>query len=151
MSAPPAIGHGANEWARTYNARKTYTCNETTYHTLIQPGEDYVRATTFPDHEIVGGAIRLWRFCVPCATRYGRPLPPVSDGAAQVDPEAVRIAVSGQRVVRLNVAERREAVRQLRAGGMSARETGRRVGVTARTVLRIQRRIERAEASRGDA
>ena len=146
MTAPPRpLGAEPAETAYTMTARKSYQCQEYRCAVVIQPGQVYVRAVLFPGHEsgyAMDGPVH-WRFCVECATRYGRPLPPVLDRSQRVDPEAVRIAVSGQRVVRLNRAERREAVRQLMVAGTTNAEAARRVGVTERSVNRIKATLRR--------
>lgn len=140
---PRPIGSELAETAYTLTARKSYRCQEYRCSVVIQPDEQYVRAVLFPGHDsgyAVDGPVH-WKFCVGCATRYGRPLPPVLDRSQRVDEEAVRIAVSGQRVVRLNRAERREAVRRLVLAGTTNAEAARRVGVTERSVNRIKARL----------
>lgn len=141
---PRPIGSEPHESAVTHRARKRHRCMEYTCSEVIEPGELYVRAVTFPTHEVMGGLMRSWKFCVACATRYGRPLPPLSDRAQKVDPEAVAIAVRGDRAgppVVLNRPEREEAVRKLIRAGVVVKEIARRVGVTMRTVSRIKARL----------
>ena len=68
-----------SECAYLVKARKRHYCEnyprtQEGCLTFIEPGEDYVRAVTFPGD--VTDHIWVMRLCVPCAQRYGRPLPP---------------------------------------------------------------------------
>lgn len=58
------------------------------------------------------------------------------DATQEVDEVAVMRATSGDRSVTLNTAERREAVAQLTARGLSARAIAELLGVAERTVNR---------------
>jgi hypothetical protein len=138
---PAPLGYGPNESAMTHVARKTHRCQEHWCATVIQPGQTYVRATTFPSHDIMTGQLISWKFCVACATRYGRPLPPRSNRAASVDLEAVDIAVRGVRQVRLNRSERRAAVTLMSQAGLNVPQIAERVGLTTRSVQRIRARL----------
>jgi hypothetical protein len=143
MSGTKPLGAELNETAYVMTARKRYPCQEYRCAVVIASGELYVRAVLFPGHEsgyAVDGPVH-WKFCVGCATRYGRPLPPVLDRSQRVDEEAVRIAVAGERVVRLNRAERREAVRRLMAAGVIITEMARRIGVTPRSINRLKAKV----------
>ena len=144
---PLPIGHGPDEHAVTHVARKRHRCQEYRCGTVIQPGQRYVRATTFSSHDIMGGRITSWKFCEPCATRYGRPLPPVSNRGAKVDPDVVDLVVRGAYRMKLNRRERVRAVDLMTQAGVGAAEIGRRIGVAERTVQRIRARI-RAGAAR---
>lgn len=67
-----------SETVHLVKARKHHRCEEYPHGTegcllTIRPGEDYVRAVAFPGD--VTDHIWVMRLCVPCATRYGRPLP----------------------------------------------------------------------------
>jgi hypothetical protein len=67
------------EYAHLVTARRSHRCEDypgggSECQHLIQPGSDYVRAVAFPDD--VTDHIWVLRLCVPCATRYGKPLPP---------------------------------------------------------------------------
>lgn len=144
-SEPQPIGSGAHEVAEVRTARKAYPCHESQCTERIKPGDQYVRAITFPSHEIMTGALRVWTFCLACATRYGRPLPPMRPRqrprSGTVDLEAVRIAASGERTLPLNLMERRLVVRQLTdKGGLTTGEIGRRAGISARSVQRMRAR-----------
>lgn len=138
---PEPIGHGPDESAVTHVARKTHRCQEYRCATVIQPGQMYVRATTFPSHDIMTGQLISWKFCVACATRYGRPLPPAIRRAATVDLEAVDIAVRGIRRIKLNRPERRAAVTLMSQAGLKVPEMARRVGLTPRSVQRMRARL----------
>lgn len=138
---PPAIGHGPHESAVTHVARKRHRCQESVCSTVIQPGQMYVRATTFPSHDIMTGQLLTWKFCVGCATRYGRPLPPRSARASTVDLEAVQIAVRGERQIKLNRPERRAAVTLLSDKGLNVPQIAQRVGLTTRSVQRMRARL----------
>lgn len=63
-----------------------------------------------------------------------------------IDEIAVDLAVTGHRV-RLSKAERELAVQRLTAQGMSAKEIGRQLHVTGRTVVRIRHTQPRSEAA----
>lgn len=67
--------------SRTVRARKARRCGAYVgggwCTTRIEPGDDYVRVVVFPGHECNDGPAPLVLvLCVPCATEYGRPLPP---------------------------------------------------------------------------
>lgn len=64
-----------------------------------------------------------------------------SKGAA-VDDVAIRRALDGVTVPHLSPAERREAVRLLRASGRSGRQVAERIGCTPRSVWRILSRLD---------
>lgn len=69
-------------YVKTVRARKTHRCEE--YPSgledcagIIKPGDDYLLAIAYPDGDLNTGTVP-WslRLCVPCATRYGRTMPP---------------------------------------------------------------------------
>jgi hypothetical protein len=68
--------------------------------------------------------------------------PEVDDPAVDMDEVAVLRALDGDRTIILNVAERREAVRQLHARGLSDSVIAARIGAADRTVLRIRRELD---------
>ena len=62
---------------RLVTARKRHRCEQypsTLCGKWIEPGDDYVRAVAFPGD--VTDHIWVLRLCVPCATQYGKSLPP---------------------------------------------------------------------------
>lgn len=70
-------------YVKTVRARKAHRCEE--YPSgledcagTIQPGTDYLLAIAYPgtDSNPSGPAPWSLRLCVPCATRYGRTMPP---------------------------------------------------------------------------
>lgn len=68
----------------------------------------------------------------------------------EVDDVVVARAMEGERLV-LTVAERREAVRRLTAGGCSAPEIARRLGVCGRTVTRARATLRTTASAAGSA
>jgi hypothetical protein len=75
--------------------------------------------------------------------------PPVPDEEAGVDEARVYLATTGDRV-RLTIEERREAVRVLHAARLSDAVIGERLGINARTVLRIRQELGLAAAVGAD-
>lgn len=143
---PQPIGSGPSEHARTRRARRSYLCQEQGCRALIRKGDWFVSAVLFPSHDMITSDRPVqWRFCVRCASRYGRPLPPVAAPRGEaIDPEAVDIVVRGIRVVRLNRRERVQAVRLLSEAGKNTVQIAVRVGITVRSVQRIRARIKAA-------
>jgi hypothetical protein len=69
-----------SQTSQTVTTRVRRRCNEGSLCAgteWIEPGDDYARHVAFPDGDI-NCSDRPWvmRLCVPCQTRYGRPMPP---------------------------------------------------------------------------
>jgi hypothetical protein len=142
---PPAIGSGINEQAFTVVANKRHRCQEDRCSHVIQVGETYVRAVLFPGHGSGYADVDRrpvhWTFCVACATRYGRELPPPSNRSQSVDQEAVDMVVTGRRAAKLRIPERRLAVTLMSQEGLSVPEMARRTGLATRSIQRIRARL----------
>lgn len=69
-------------YVKTVRARVAHRCEEYPYGLegclrTIEPGTDYLIAIAFPDGD-VNTALTPWalKLCEPCATKYGRTMPP---------------------------------------------------------------------------
>ena len=76
----------------------------------------------------------------PSATHDANPTP--APNSTTVDSAAVDRALTGDVADRLSIADRREAVRTLHAQGYNDSRIAERIGITARTVLRIRQRLD---------